>query len=322
MFGGVNKVNQVCEQVIVLGKEEKDMKNICLIVAIVIVTLLGFFVQSPAQLQTPPKETQEIDLSPRTLPSRVVFPVAPQVTGFKINNGAENTSNLTVTLNNKTQGSPDHWMASESHDFTKNVITGPYSETPQYVLSASGGSGQRTVFFKVFKVQTDKSLRYSQTMSDTINYTPPAVRVTYIIKGGSAYEYSKTRGFTFTAVPAALASYCHIYGVNEGALHVDAVTSRMSGSKCDFILFGGKQLKEGWTFKSYREHADCAPPKRNYSVNPKPASGSRDITFKAHLWADPPMTVVGEPAFNACDYFIDEITLEGPSSPSWQAAFE
>jgi hypothetical protein len=298
------------------------MKNICLVAATIIITFSCLFAQSFAQLQTPPKDKYEVDRSPRTLPPLGVHQPALVVTGFKINNGAENTSSLTVALNNKAQGEPNYWMASESPDFTKNVITGPYSETPQYALSASGGAGQRTVYFRVFKVQADKSLRYSQTMSDTINYTPPVVRVTYVIKAGSAYEHAKNRGFTFTAVPAAVASYCHIYGVNEGALHVDAVTSRMTGSKCDFILFGGKQLKEGWTFKSYREHADCAPPKRNYSVNQKPTSGSRDITFKAHLWADPPMTVVGDPAFNACDYFIDEITLEGPSSPSWRAAFE
>lgn len=280
-----------------------------------IITFL-FFLSSHAGAQTRPPEPLKLK------PPKKPFQGPLLVISFQINNGAETTSNNRVTLNNSAQGEPSHWRASESPDFTRNVQVGLYHPAPTYTLSAGGGV--KTVYFQVLKLQSDSTFLYSEAKSDTINFSPaptPAARSNFVIDGGSAYEYAKTKGFDFKAIPKDPTSNCRIYGSSGGPLYVQAATSRIIGSKCDFILFGGKQLNEGWIFKSYTQGADCSPPKRNYSIDQQPTSDSRNMTFKIHAWADAPMTVVGEPSSTLCLFFIQKIVLEGPAAMNWIGAF-
>ena len=70
----------------------------------------------------------------------------PVITSFQINNGAAETTNRTVTLNNTTTGSPTHYMASEFLSFT-DATWQPYTAAPSFTLSL--GYGEKTVYFKV-----------------------------------------------------------------------------------------------------------------------------------------------------------------------------
>ena len=243
-----------------------------------------------------------------------------RVTQFRINNGAESTPSLAVTLNNSAEGDPTHWRASEASNFTgAGTRHGLYERAPAYTLSPEGG--EKTVYFQVGKLQ-DGTIFWSATARDTIQYSPPEPRVTYVIKGGEAYETARSRRFEFTARPLDVASSCRIDGTIGTPLDIVAWTSRVLGSKCDFTLFGGRQLKAGWTFKSYTQHVECSPPKRGYSVTRQPSAGGRDLTFNIRLWADAPGTIVGEPDSTRCRFEISDITLAGPSALTWRAAFD
>jgi hypothetical protein len=284
-------------------------------VSMFVAVLFLFFLSFHVEAQLRPDEIKK---------KKPPFLTLLRVTFFQINNGAESTSSNRVILNNSAQGEPSHWRASESPDFSKNVQVGLYNVAPQYTLSI--GSGVKTVYFQALKAQSDLTFLYSEAKSDTINYSPPpapAARRDFVIRGGDAYEYAKSKGFNFTAIPRDPTSNCRMYGSGGSSLLVQAVTSRLVGSKCDFILFGGKQLNEGWTFKSYTQWVDCSPPKRNYSVDQKPTAGNRDMTFKIHAWADAPMTAIGEPSSTLCQFSIEKIVLEGPATAGhWGPAFD
>jgi hypothetical protein len=163
--------------------------------------------------------------------------------------------------------------------------------------------------------RSDNVTLYSNIINRNIDLEPSIGRKAFTISGGDAYKIAKSKGFEFSIITPVLdlfsAIYCTMYAYND--LDVVAGTSLGAGSKCDFILFGGKQLKEGWTFNSYDWYANCSPPKRNYSVDQQPTLGSRDIKFKIHAWADPPD--------NSCWFSINSITLEGPENARWQDAF-
>lgn len=78
--------------------------------------------------------------------SDTISALAPSVTSLKINNGATSTTNPIVKLNNTTTNSPTHFMASEDPGFA-GAIWQTYSTAPS--LTLSGGSGTKTVYFKV-----------------------------------------------------------------------------------------------------------------------------------------------------------------------------
>jgi alpha-tubulin suppressor-like RCC1 family protein len=92
-------------------------------------------------------------------------PSVPVVSKFSINNGATATPNRTVVLTNHCAGATSAtvsaFMASESADFT-TATWQPY--TPLSLFTLSGGSGVKTVYFKV----KDAAHAESAVTSDTI----------------------------------------------------------------------------------------------------------------------------------------------------------
>ncbi|HBF34708.1 TPA: hypothetical protein DDW35_09100 [Candidatus Sumerlaeota bacterium] len=79
----------------------------------------------------------------------------PVVTKFVINSNADETTSLTVTLNNTCTGKPAYYMASESSEFTSAEWL-PYSTKPRFTLSS--GNGTKTVYFKVMNDKGMESL--------------------------------------------------------------------------------------------------------------------------------------------------------------------
>jgi peptidoglycan/xylan/chitin deacetylase (PgdA/CDA1 family) len=109
----------------------------------------------------------------------------PVVTSFMINNGALNTTNQIVTLNNTCTESPTRYMASESPTF-EGAVWKAYSTAPSFTLSS--GYGTKTVYFKV-----KNSGGQSAVVSDTINYKMPKPVVTsFKINNGAASTSSST----------------------------------------------------------------------------------------------------------------------------------
>lgn len=91
-----------------------------------------------------------------------------QLGSMKINNNAPASRSHTVTLNNRANGSPTHYRASEKNDFSDAKWL-PYSPAPEFNLS--DGSGLKTVHFqlrKTIKLGAGEITRDSVVMSDVI----------------------------------------------------------------------------------------------------------------------------------------------------------
>ena len=298
-------------------KEGKDMKNVLLIAVTIIVVLCTLSFQSSAQLQQPPTQRQQIELSPRPLPLPSTGPTAPKVTGFAINNAAPNTTSRTVTLNNRylTAGGASHYRASEKSDFS-DIYWQSYSNAPQFTLSA--GSGQKTVYFQI----KNAGGLVSNIASDTIILTEYK---SFDLLPGYVYEYAKGKGYTFTAIANDPNSECEIsrpQGSGDLKLSTHGKLGNF-GAKCDFALFN-KSLREGWTFK-YDVIDDnlCFPRDydRNHSFIEVPSKGGRSITYKIRGWCSA-TSILPTVGGGYCIIYIKSITLEGPKTGRWEDAFQ
>lgn len=95
-----------------------------------------------------------------------LYPSAPTLDSFAINNGAPETTSTTVTLNNTASCGPTQYMASESPSFS-GATWQTYSTAPTFTLSSSLGT--KTVYFKV-----KNSTGTSAVLNDSITLVAPA----------------------------------------------------------------------------------------------------------------------------------------------------
>lgn len=94
-----------------------------------------------------------------------LYPTAPTLDWFAINNGASQTTSNTVTLNNSASCAPTQYMASESPSFSgASWLT--YSSAPTFTLSP--GLGNKTVYLKV-----KNSVGVSSVLNDSITLVAP-----------------------------------------------------------------------------------------------------------------------------------------------------
>lgn len=98
----------------------------------------------------------------------ITYVTPPVQTSFALNNGAMDTTNRLVTLNNAQQNAPTHYMASEDAGFAGGTWEA-YSTAPFYYI-ASAGDGIKEVYFK-----TRNAAGESTVLSDTINLLPEVI---------------------------------------------------------------------------------------------------------------------------------------------------
>jgi hypothetical protein len=140
---------------------------------------------------------------------------------------------------------------------------------------------------------------------------------TYTIKGRDFYMEAKNYGFNTTAHEKSFGSNCKVNDfINENALALEAGRWQgMPGSKCDFNVFKGQTLKNGFVFKSYRGQKKVNG-KANINMTSSPASGGNSIKFTFHGWADPGLGQHDNEAY----YMFTEFVLEGPTNRDWRDA--
>lgn len=174
---------------------------------------------------------------------------------------------------------------------------------------------------------------YQHAISETKTLTPmirsPVVQMkTFTVKGGDAYNYAKSHGFKFIATKNDSTSQCAISGSSGYSLRTIAKSSPATGSKCDFVLFGGRQLNNGWTYygKTFNglacQTAQGEPRggNRGYSIKLMPERGSKSTQMKFHQWIE--ASGLNLRALDGgCSLAIDSITLQGPATGKWQDAF-
>ena len=102
----------------------------------------------------------------------------PKVTYFGINNGNASITSNRLPLNNRTTGSPTHYMASTSPNF-KDGAWLPYSQSPTFTVSVTAGT--KVVYFKV----KNSSGIESPVVVDAIELTGPNVTSFSLDNGAS-----------------------------------------------------------------------------------------------------------------------------------------
>jgi hypothetical protein len=257
------------------------------------------------------------DTTPRLVDTTKSSSAGPAITSFVINGGAASATANRVTLNIAAQNASS-FRASENSAFTGAAWqTWSITAVPPFDLSA--GNGTKTVYVQV----KNPAGTVSPTVSDTItlNASPPPTRSEYRIGAGDAYEFSQLQGFKFSSAcgdsitQEARISYGGTPwpGSNSIILKAHGKPWDLFGARCDFVLFDGRELKEGWVFKSYDAVAESGNVGSSYTVNERPTAGSRTIRFRIHLWCDKDYQA---------QYYITRITLEGPANIDWREAFK
>jgi len=233
-------------------------------------------------------------------------PAMPRMCPFNINNGAATTTSWSVILNcDTTTTSATEYRASERQDFMGATWSALASAIPFFL---TGAEGTKTVYFQLRNAQGTATGVVSKSIVIQ-------TRKDFAFNSRDAQLFANTQGFSFSATPADSQSNCSIVG--EQSVNIDAFASGKQvylGGKCNFILFGGRDLKTGWYVKSYEaDGALCTPPGRGYTMIDRPILGYPKITFRFHSWADAP---------NSCQFIVKKITLNGPaSSTDWRDAF-
>lgn len=239
------------------------------------------------------------------VPATPKIPSIPKITRVSLNNGASTTSTRDVTLY-ITAENASRYRASEFTSFYgatwKTLQTGQ-------PFTLSSGNGTKTVYVQV----KNTSGQLSSVATDAIDLVLPAPSATkeFKIGGWKAYTFAKYQGFSFSAIDAAPLSSCTISKSEGGNLLLKCAGDLyLNGGTCDFVLFGNRQLAEGWTFKEYfflRKYTTGG----DYSLVERPEVGGRSIRFKFHVWDEK----------GRYEIHFMTLTLIGPADAEWRDAF-
>ncbi len=232
----------------------------------------------------------------------------PQVTSFRINAGATTTATQSVTLDNVVTAAPTAYRVSESPTAISTVPwVSTYSASMPFTLSAAEGA--KTLYYQVKNANGE-----SNVMSANITYQK---RQLYTIKAWDFHTAAKPYGFNYYAHPKSIGATCsdvaqgNQYGYIQGVLgfYVGGVI----GSRCDFSLFEGQALQNGFVFKTYKVYSNLVKPASTAEMNllTSPTPGSTSVNFTFHGWSN---------AGAWAEFSLDTITLEGPAGMDWKKA--
>lgn len=191
-----------------------------------------------------------------------------------------------------------------------------------------------------FVFQVKNGYGESNVATDTIAYD---CFQTYSATAADMYNHLKNQGSSIKANAADLTSQCGVEPATGAVKMICKGTGARghgTGSKCDFEIFVGKNLKEGWKFHSYEYEyliqdganqtttagADGRVVYRSsdplfpgpdvlggFKVLSQPAAGSRDIGLKVRTWCDEPPPFTGW-------FILRSIKLDGPCNRNvWDA---
>jgi hypothetical protein len=251
------------------------------------------------------------------LPERMTI-TPPKLLSFQINNGEAVTPSYTVKLNNRVEGDVTQYRASLKPDFSDaEGAWKPYSAAPGFAIPS--GFTRVDIYFQVryFKRATNvKQVEYlSNRVADSIE-----IRLApkdYTVPAGTARAYAMTHGWTFQCtVGNQVTERCYQEVPFGGDLILQTLgyPRDMFGSKADFVLFGGRELNAGWTFKSlYFLKVNCSANNKNHTVGQWPTPGSRLITIRIHMWTN---------SGDTCELLLGDMVLTGPGGKTWEDAFK
>jgi hypothetical protein len=242
----------------------------------------------------------------------------PKLLSFQINNGAAVTPSYTVTLNNRVEGDVTQYRASLKPDFSDaEGAWKPYNAAPTFAIPA--GFTHVDIYFQVRyseRALNVKPVEYlSNRVADSIDIRLPPQD--YTVPAGTARAFAINHGWTFQCTvgnPATERCYLEVPFGGDLILQTLGNPRDMFGSKADFLLFAGRELNAGWTFKSlYFIKVNCSANNKNHTVGQWPTPGSRLITIRIHMWTN---------SGDTCELLLGDMVLTGPGGKTWEDAFK
>jgi len=242
--------------------------------------------------------------------SKLVYSRGPRITSFKINNGAELTNSLTVTLNNAATGSPTHYRVEKRRTRTLYWTEWlPYSTEPTTDLF--GSCGEISV-----RLQVKNDLGASEPAADSIIYsfdqeqTMPAgclIACPCRIRVASGWTYRRVEGVSEKETVPFL---CTNPDSDGNYQTVEIVVSALPlGNKKVFEFFAGRQLNEGWSFVKINYRGT----EGTYNIRRMPQVGGRDIRFEVSVFSR-----AGGPNVH---FYVDGVVVRGPCHKNVDEAF-
>jgi hypothetical protein len=236
----------------------------------------------------------------------------PVINWFRINNGAETTDEGRVTLSHQVSqiaSSPTEYRVCYVKP-SGEVWTGWYAYVNAPTFQLDQECQEHTL-----ALQVRNNIGESGSIQDSIKYI---FAKTHTLKAATAWEdYAAPNGWGLDNTRSDFGSECVILLMRQTG-EIKFVSQRMGGpigSKCEWEIFTGKQLKEGWTFWGYNYHGrkekDCG-----YEVLQEPALGGRDLKLKVRVWTNPQLSPPDDV------FVLENMILSGPCDQDVSEAFK
>jgi len=252
---------------------------------------------------------------PESLQIKGTVKIPPRLLSFTVNDGEDVTTDMHVRFPFRAVGGASHYRYRINPGWEEWQPLAPGREASGFLLLQPC---DQLVYFQV-----RNEFGESNVMSDGITYR---YSKNTTIAASVASDYCAGNGWTFTITKkdCNLCAYLLPYPLDGViACEIDSLRAHADplpqGHKCEFELFGGRQLKEGWEFVSY----ELVPPQgigagkeNGYAILQQPSPGARDITLKVRLWHDILRYLDG------ISFTVRSITLKGPCDIPVSEAFQ
>jgi len=266
---------------------------------------------------------QNFSIRKETLTPLVREPVslALAIRDFKINNGAETTDSLIVTMNHRALGNPTYyrWRTEDRPDmgpWVRYVDSAPKANLPETF-------GEHTIYFQVKNNNgetspvSDSILYFAEkeyewgpgvlNVCPCLGHRPPGWKWSVIERSFPQNLFNDPTEVTCEDHRAGDCYWGIIIEVKEtGYMMV------RYGAKSEFEFFAGRQLNEGWSFVRL-EYEGQEEKGKGYRITRMPQPGSRDITFRVRVWVDE--------GYGTCKFRIKKIIVKGPADRPVSEAF-
>ena len=273
---------------------------------------------SPPPTTPAPPTTPPPPVAPAPAPlaqAQAIMKMPPKLLAFSVNDDEAVTTDMYVRFCYRALGGASHFRYGAPPTWKDWQPLAPGQDATGYLLMLT--CAQEVQF------QVKNQYGGSNVLTDGIIFRYPK---NHTVAASIASGHCKAHGWTFAVskkdcencariiqFPLDGTILCEIRSLHgEG----DEIPQ---GHKCEFELFGGRQLRAGWEFVSYELVLPIgigAGRENGYAILKQPAPGDRDITLRIRLWHDILRYVDG------ISFTVRSITLKGPCDLPVSEAFQ
>ena len=247
--------------------------------------------------------------------AQAIMKMPPKLLAFSVNDGDAVTTDMYVRFCFRAMGGASHYRYGAPPGWNDWQPLAPGQDATGYLLMLT--CAQEVQF------QVKNQYGASNVLGDGITFRYPK---NHTVAASKASEHCSGNGWSFAVTkkdckncariiqfPLDGTILCEIHSLREEGDEIP------QGHKCEFELFGGRQLKEGWEFVSYELTLPLgigAGKENGFAILRQPGPGDRDISLRIRLWHDILRYLDG------ISFTVRSITLKGPCDLPVSEAFQ